>query len=101
MENSADKQRWIEDVMQSANGISRAQPHADLYERITAKINTPGAGKTVALPVARWVAAAILLLALNIGSALHFSAQHRNNTTHNNMPNPFAAAMQTETTYNY
>lgn len=99
MDTHTNKEKWIDEVMGSTYGINRAQPGADLQERINERISAPFTRTTAAIPVTRWVAAAILLLALNIGSAVYFSKQHSDHTSTTN--NPFAAEMQAESTYNY
>ncbi|MCW3121617.1 MAG: hypothetical protein JWQ38_1109 [Flavipsychrobacter sp.] len=99
MDNNANKERWIDEVMESTYGITKAQPRADLYGRVTAKISQGGGATIMAIPVTRWVAAAMILLALNIGSAVYYGTRSEQKTTAND--NPFAAAMQAESTYNY
>lgn len=99
MDTNANKQRWIDEVMDSTDGMSRAQPHADLQERINERLSAPFTRNAVAIPVTRWVAAAILILGVNVGSAMYFSKQHREHTPE--MSNPFAAEMSASSTYNY
>jgi hypothetical protein len=88
MTNNTDKEKWIDEVMSSTAGMSRANPDTDLFNRISSKLNVPQVVKSTPLPVKQWAAAAILLLALNVGSILYYRNQH----TH---------AEATETTYNY
>ncbi len=102
MENNIGREEWIERVMGSTQGIRRAEPASDLYDRVTDRMNRGSAVKTMPFPVARWVAAAILLLALNIGSILHYtniSGQAAPSGTP--AQDPLANYIQTESTYNY
>ena len=85
--------------MGSTYGMAKAQPGAGLQERINERISAPFTRNTTSIPITRWVAAAIVLLGLNIGSAVYFSKQNSGHT--HTMSNPFAAEMQAESTYNY
>ena len=98
MAHNTDKENWINEVLQSTQGMNRATPKADLFERITAGMANPSSVKATRLPVKQWAAAAIILLALNIGSVVYFTSQKK---TNDSAKNPFAAAMQVESTYNY
>lgn len=99
MENNTNKEKWIDEVLNSTTGMNRAQPGADLYEQITARLSRP-APATVSFPVKRWVAAAVLLLALNVGSVVYFNSRE-NKVTSVNTTNSLASQIQVETTYNY
>ena len=58
--------------------------------------------KATALPVKQWAAVAILLLALNVGSVIWYTTNERNGTAETAAGgNPFAAQMQSVSTYNY
>jgi len=97
----ADKrhtEKWIEEVLDSSRGMSRAQPEAGLYERVQGRLAQPAARPGM-LGGRRWVAAAALLLAVNTASVV-FYAERSRAVAENKAGNPFAAALQT-TTYNY
>ncbi len=100
MVNNADKERWIEEVLNSTRGMSRAQPGDDLLEKIHSKINNYREAKTIPFPVKQWVAAAILLVLLNAGSVVWFTANSKKAINTDNV-NPLASEMQLESTYNY
>jgi hypothetical protein len=100
MANIPDKEKWINDVLDSTQGMLRASPDADLFKKITAGLTNTQLVNTRPLPVIQWAAAAILLLALNIGSVVYLTNQHTK-TTESQTTNPIAAAMQAESTYNY
>ena|SRR5579872_1450764 len=99
MENNTNKEKWIDEVLNSAQGIKRAQPGADLYEKITDKLSR-SQSVAVSFPVKQWAAAAILLLALNVGSVIYFDRQE-NSAASVTTGNPIASEIQTVTTYNY
>ncbi len=99
MEHNTNKERWIDEVMNSTQGMSRAQPGAGLYEQITAKLTRPQTA-TTSFPVKRWAAAAILLLTLNVGSVIYFNNREKK-ATNISTSNPLASEIQTETIYNY
>lgn len=99
MENDINKEKWINEALGSLEDMSRAQPRADLYEQITARLKQPKAVKVMALHAKQW-AAAVLLLALNIGSVVYFADRHGNKTG-TIASNPFAVEIQSESTYNY
>jgi hypothetical protein len=94
------REQWIEEVMGSTRGMAKAAPGDGFFEQVSMKLKRPGinAGRPVAL--FKWVAAAVLLLALNAGSIAYFM-DHGNKHAGGNLSNPLAAQMQTESTYNY
>ncbi|RMD72503.1 MAG: hypothetical protein D6818_06360 [Bacteroidetes bacterium] len=61
-----DKEKWIEEVLHSMDDAARAQPPADLFARIEARIESEG--KVRSLRIGRWqaIAAAVLILLLNV-----------------------------------
>ena len=100
MENNANKEKWISEVIASTNGMHRASPGKDLFEKITSGM---ASAKTVTIkpfPITRWAAAAILLLALNVGAVLH-ATNHRADAVVSGNGNPIATAIQEQSTYNY
>ena len=99
MENNINKEKWIDEVFNSTQGMNRAQPGADLYEKITDKLSRPHP-VSLPFPVKRWIAAAVLLLALNVSSVIYFNSQEKK-TASVNTSSPLASEIQTETTYNY
>jgi len=61
------KGKWAEEVLQSLDGIQRAEPADDLFDKIMAKL--PEKKQAVIIPIKRirWiVAAACLVIGLNI-----------------------------------
>lgn len=56
-----DKNKWIEEVLNSTEGMSKAMPKRDLFVGIEQKLNR-GYKKTVPLRTVSLVAASILLL---------------------------------------
>lgn len=98
MNHNANKERWIEEVLGSTQGASRAQPAAGLYERVAAGLHTHPA--TAAVPVRQWAAAAVILLGLNIGSVIWFTKQN-NQVTVADTSNPLSTELNTASVYNY
>lgn len=98
---NSNKEQWIDKVMAGTQGIQRALPPDDLYEQIIKKLNSPAKTKVMPLSAIKWAAAAVLLLAINLGSVLYASslsfASKQNKTT----TNPIAAEILSEATYNY
>jgi hypothetical protein len=61
-----DKEKWVEETLGSLEGFKRAIPAADLFARIESKVNETS---TRVVTISQWrpaVAAALLLLVLNI-----------------------------------
>jgi len=61
------KEKWADEVLQSMDGMKRAEPADDLFDKIMAKI--PEKEQAVIIPIKRlrWlVAAACLVIGLNI-----------------------------------
>jgi len=79
MEN--DKEKWMDDVLNSMQGSQRAQPKSSLYAQIENKLDTP---TTDIIPIYQWrtiAASAILLFILNFYAAYEFNqSQPLNNT---------------------
>ena len=87
-------------VSDSLNGMKRAEPAVEFYNHVILKINKPEP-KIIRLPLKQWVAAAILLLAINIGSVIYYSTKNKHYTLDTQSINPFAAEIQSENSYNY
>lgn len=101
MEHNTNKEKWLNDVLGSTSGIRRAQPVGGLYERVMTRMSSPQQqAHTISFPVKRWVAAAIILLALNISSVLYYTGRTTGNTSSSGS-DPLATEMQTSSTYNY
>jgi len=100
MTNNADKEKWIKEALDSTQGIVRASPSPDLFKKITVELASRQFAKTRPLPVKQWAAAAILLLALNVGSVMYFASRHTK-ISESATVNPIAGAMEAESTYNY
>ena len=97
---NTNKEKWISEVMGSTNSMQPATPPSDLFEKIVINLNSPEKTRIIIIPAKQWAAAAILLLTLNIGSAVYSIAQNRkiNSTAKSN---PITTEMQLESTYNY
>ncbi len=102
MENSTgmNNEKWVNDVMNSTTGVQRAVPPDGLYEKISLSISNPKKTTIIPFPVKHWAAAAMFLLAVNIGSAIYAIGQGRK-SQHMVVTNPIAAEIQLQSTYNY
>ena len=98
MANNTNKEKWINDVLGSMQDASAAQPFGNLYEGVMSRLRNPGQASTQPASMKQWVVAAILLLALNVGSVIYYTAQKR---TAASIDNPLANEIQSVTTYNY
>jgi hypothetical protein len=94
------KEQWIDEVIGSTEGIQRAKPAGDFFEKVTQGLSRPAKSNVYGFPVKQWAAAAILLLALNVGSVVYFTSQKRK-AAMQSVNNPFTIDMPTVTTYNY
>ncbi len=97
---NTDKEKWISEVLGSANSMQPAFPPSDLFEKVMIKLNNPEKARIIVIPAKRWAAAAMLLLTLNIGSAIYSIEQNRK-TNSIAKSNPITTEMQLESTYNY
>jgi len=98
MEHNTRKERWIGAVLASTEGMKRAQPQDGLYDNLLSKLNGSQTN-VVSFPVRQWVAAAILLLALNIGAVIYFTNRETSTEIEANN-NPLAMQLPSST-YNY
>ena len=99
--NIDEKEKWINEVMNSTTDMQPALPPIDLYEKITLRLNKPEKVRTIALPVKQWAAAAILLLTINIGSIIYSMEHNKKTLKTNTTSSPIAIEMQLESIYNY
>lgn len=61
-----DKEKWMNDVLDSVQGSRRAKPHPELFAKIEAAVYAP---QSKVIPIRQWrlfAAAAVCLLMLNI-----------------------------------
>jgi hypothetical protein len=98
MEHNTDKEKWINEVLDSTRGIRRAQPGNDLFDRVTTRLSR--SGTAVRLPLVRWAAAAIFLVVLNVGSVIYDTHQGSHSAPLTG-ESAIATEMQSVTTYNY
>ena len=94
-----NKEKWINDVLESTRSIQRATPPPGLYDQIAAGIGNLDK-VVIHRPAKQWIAAAILLVALNIGSIIYSLAQNKKMET-TVASNTLFSEIQTGTTYNY
>jgi len=103
MENNKQKELWIDEVLRSTEGMSRAQPKGDVYDQIIPRLNSGGIKQSISTSSMKWAAAAVLLIGINAGTVL-YNNRHQAGVTATNMrvsSNPIASAIQEESTYNY
>ena len=94
-----NKEKWINEVLESTRGMQRATPPPCLYDKVAVSLDRPD--RTVILGSAKqWVAAAILLIALNVSSIIYSLAQNKKPET-TVASNTLFSEIQTGTTYNY
>jgi hypothetical protein len=101
MENDTSKELWIDDVMDSVKGMKRATAQKDLYAQVMERNAVAAAGATTKFPLKAWGAAAILLLAVNISSAIYATTKKRNAAATKQTGNQIALEIQSESIYNY
>ncbi|MEZ4888238.1 MAG: hypothetical protein R3E32_26145 [Chitinophagales bacterium] len=82
---SKEKEKWKDAVLNSLEGIKRAEPNAVLFEKITQRIERNGSPSQI-VPMNRVkmaAAAAILLLALNVFSITNYFKTNKSIQTEN------------------
>lgn len=102
MEQDTNKEVWIDDALESIKGMKRATPSGDLYARVMRNATATPAKGTTNLPIKTWAAAAIVLLAVNISSALYATTKKRH-TAPTEQTNSYMALdiNSASTLYNY
>src|SRR5262249_34122743 len=74
MDKHTNSEQWVNEVMDSLNGIRKMPPSPGMYEKVMLGINSQAhKGKQIIALPARIAAAAILLLVINVASLIHFS----------------------------
>ena len=74
-----DKEKWIKDVFDSLKGSHRAKPGPQLFAKIEHQIYSP---ETKIIPMRQWsyaVAAAVLILAINIFALRQYAQNKESN----------------------
>ncbi len=67
MKEMKNKEQWANEVLQSLEGIQRAEPSADLFAKISQKLPKEKVIKMIPLKHLKWVAAAAcVLIVINI-----------------------------------
>ena len=96
-----NKEKWVNNAMDSASGISRATPPQDLILKINARLNkTDSVSTTIRFPFKKWAAAAVLLIAMNAASAVYF-AGHSSKQKGGKEIYSIVGEVQVETLYTY
>lgn len=102
MDNRSDKEKWVNEILQSAEGMKRAEANPFLYEklmyRMQQKHTVQDIPARVLLP--KWILAGVLILVLN-GAAL---VKEINRDRVMNIPEPYTGMLSelgNQTTYNY
>ena len=98
MENNANKEIWINGVLESTSGMQRAMPRTGLYDRVMSGLN--GQAKGIPMPSKHWIAAAILLLIFNVGSIVYVMSQNKK-TPSTAISATLFTEIQSTATYNY
>lgn len=101
MDKLTDKEKWINEVMSSTEGMQKAEPNPFLYSKIAFRMQQKEKQQDrfnkVFIP--RWVAVVILLVLVNCFSIIKMlnrqQQQHAGANTH------LLSEFNTETTYNY
>ncbi len=76
-----DRQEWIDGVLNSVKGSRRAKPRADLFAQIESNLDAP---EVRIIPINQWrisVAAAVLLLVLNVFVLQQYTQNQSINTS--------------------
>lgn len=92
-----DREQWINEALNSTQGMAKAKPGDGLYAHVMDRIGNRE-DKYLFVPVRQWAVAALLLLALNIGTVVYYTLQNKRAAR---TASPLATEMQLETTYNY
>ena len=69
------KEKWIDDVLSSTQGMSRARPDAVLFDRINAALELAQVKVIPMYYVKIAAAAAVILLAVNIFATINYPEQ--------------------------
>lgn len=94
-----NKEKWINEVMESTAGMQPAAPMPGLFDRVAITAGRH-VHKNIHIPSKKWMAAAILLVLLNLGSVLYAIDQHKNERNAV-ASNTLFSEIQTGSTYNY
>lgn len=68
-----EKENWIEEVLNSTNGMAQAQPNASLFSKIQSKI----AEQEIVSPTWIWLAAASIAILFLLNARVIFSKSEK------------------------
>jgi hypothetical protein len=71
------KDKWIDEVMGSLDGMQRVPAPSGMYDGVMARIRAGRGSKTYSLLPRIAAAAAVLLLAVNVASVFHATSRGR------------------------
>lgn len=66
-----EKEIWTEKVLQSLEGINRAEPRDDLFNEISSKVEEKSPVKVISLNEFKWIAAVVFLIFINTYSIIN------------------------------
>jgi hypothetical protein len=101
MDNRNDKEKWVNEVMGSLEGMERAEGNPFLYGKVMSRLEKREVADVASsgsfLP--KWALAGVLVLVLN-GMAI-VKEIHRGNIARHTDVNSVPMELDTQTTYNY
>ena len=70
-----NKEKWIDDVLASTEGMERANAPSRLHEGIMQKLSSKPRSKNISL--AAGIAAAVMIMLINVGTVVHYVKSYK------------------------
>ena len=101
MTDGTDKEKWLNEVMNSTNGMVCAGAPPMLYENIISKIQRQKPEKATVIVMRRWAVAAAVLFVFNICSVFYVFNNKEKKAEKTDVYAPLASEMNMNSGYNY
>ena len=79
-----EKNKWIDDIIESANSLNRAEPRSVVFDNILGEIESEKVQKIPLTKIKYSIAAAIIIVSINIYSVIGLSNYESNQSSTNN-----------------
>jgi hypothetical protein len=103
MDKRDDKEKWVNDVLSSTEGMKKADSNPFLYEKIMYRMQDRNTAQDISASVLlpKWILGGVLILALNSVALVKEIHRDKFMTKANNTYAGMLSELGNQTTYNY
>lgn len=98
-----EQNKWINEVLESTNGMQKAEPSPFLFEKVTARINAGKTNISKTSPAVKWAFAmsTVIIIALNVFVISDYTGNNIATSTDNDLISNLSSELGYNKTYNY